>query len=106
MPELDGVLTTKVIRAADDDWNNIPIVAVTAHAMEGHRQTYLAAGMDGFVSKPFRMENLVSEMTRVLNNAPMSDAPVAEAAPKVEAKSAAKNDILAGALDELDSLLA
>ncbi|MDO8288439.1 MAG: ATP-binding protein [Parvibaculum sp.] len=105
MPELDGVLTTKVIRASDEDWSNIPIIAVTAHAMEGHRQTYLAAGMDGFVSKPFRMDNLVSEMNRVLNNAPMADAPAAKA-PKIQAKSDSKEDVLAGALDELDSLLA
>lgn len=105
MPELDGVLTTKVIRASDEDWSNIPIVAVTAHAMEGHRQTYLAAGMDGFVSKPFRMENLVSEMNRVLNKTPMADAPATETT-KIETKSDAKEDVLAGALDELDSLLA
>ncbi|MGV8997214.1 MAG: ATP-binding protein [Parvibaculaceae bacterium] len=105
MPELDGVLTTKVIRASDEPWHTIPIVAVTAHAMEGHRQTYLAAGMDGFVSKPFRMDNLVSEMSRVLSNAPMQNTPVA-GAPRADTKTNAKEDILAGALDELDSLLA
>lgn len=118
MPELDGVLTTKVIRAADADWSTIPIVAVTAHAMEGHRQAYLAAGMDGFVSKPFRMDVLVSEMTRVLSAMPQaanaqiandrantaSVAP-ANAAP-LDAKAGKKEAALADALDDLESLLA
>ncbi len=105
MPELDGVLTTKVIRAADEDWNTIPIIAVTAHAMEGHRQAYLAAGMDGFVSKPFRMENLVSEMTRVLNKAEAINASVLKTSYTDEIPDA-KKEALAGALGDLDSLLA
>jgi CheY-like chemotaxis protein len=69
MPELDGILATKIIRSADEDWRTIPIIAVTAHAMENHKQTYFAAGMNGFVSKPFRMDALVAEIERVLRNA-------------------------------------
>jgi PAS domain S-box-containing protein len=118
MPELDGVLTTKVIRAADADWSTIPIVAVTAHAMEGHRQAYLAAGMDGFVSKPFRMDVLVSEMTRVLSAMPQAanaqitndHADAASIAPAnatpADAKAGKKEAALADALDDLESLLA
>jgi len=109
MPELDGVLTTKVIRASDCDWRNIPIIAVTAHAMEGHRQAYLAAGMDGFVSKPFRMDVLVGEMARVLSAAPQAatsaktNVATETAQPKA---SDAKEAALADALGDLESLLA
>ena len=110
MPELDGVLTTKVIRASDSDWRSIPIVAVTAHAMEGHRQAYLAAGMDGFVSKPFRMDALVSEMARVLSVTPqLASAAKAKAlvtAPEKPQAPDAKEAVLANALDDLESLLA
>lgn len=66
MPLMDGIQATKVIRAADEPWRNIPIVALTAHAMAGHSDTYRAAGMDGFVSKPFNIDVLVSEMMRAI----------------------------------------
>ncbi len=53
MPEMDGVAATKAIRALDDaDRASIPIIALTANAMAGSRDTYLAAGMDEYVSKP------------------------------------------------------
>ncbi len=67
MPLMDGIQTTKVIRACDEPWHAIPIVALTAHAMEGHSDTYLAAGMNGFVSKPFKLDVLVSEMAKAMS---------------------------------------
>ena len=69
MPLMDGIQTTKVIRAVDEPWRNIPIVALTAHAMEGHSDIYRAAGMNGFVSKPFKVEVLVSEMAKAMSGA-------------------------------------
>ena len=109
MPELDGILTTKVIRSADEEWRDMPIIALTAHAMESHRQSYLAAGMDGFVSKPFRMDVLVGEMARVLNGAPkpkqVDSVVVAEDAPAPEVeKSGRKESALSAMLDDLESL--
>ena len=78
MPELDGILATKIIRSTDEEWSRIPIIALTAHAMENHKQAYFAAGMNGFVSKPFRMDTLVKEIDRVLReaqgNAPSNEA--------------------------------
>lgn len=112
MPELDGILTTKVIRSADASWSRIPIIALTAHAMESHRKTYMSAGMDGFVSKPFRMDVLVGEIARVLNetqqneiNQPAQPDNDTTAAPKpveTDAKEAALTDML----DDLESLIA
>lgn len=66
MPEMDGILATKVIRSSDADWRNIPIIALTAHAMAGTRESYLQAGMDGFVSKPISIDALIDEMNRVM----------------------------------------
>ncbi len=112
MPEMDGMLATKVIRAADEPWRSIPIVALTAHAMENHRLAYLAAGMDGFVAKPFKIDTLVAEMTRVLVEARRKggtdEAPAAHAMTEHKAVPDIADPhagLLDGALQDLDRLL-
>ncbi|HEY1796044.1 MAG TPA: ATP-binding protein [Stellaceae bacterium] len=52
MPVLDGIEATRHIRALPPPKNAVPIIAVTAHAMTGAREEYLASGMDGYLSKP------------------------------------------------------
>ena len=52
MPELDGVQATRQIRNLDPDKRDIPIIAMTAHAMAGAKEEYLAAGMNDYISKP------------------------------------------------------
>lgn len=59
MPIMDGVTATAMIRAKEQQLGgHIPIVAMTAHAMSGDRERFLAAGMDGYVSKPIRTTEL------------------------------------------------
>ena len=67
MPELDGVETTKRIRKLDGPAAEVPIVALTAHAMKGDREDYLAAGMDGYVSKPIRGRDLFAALVPYLS---------------------------------------
>jgi len=62
MPELDGVQATRQIRALPPPKSDIPIIALTAHAMAGAKEDYLAAGMDDYVSKPIRPEILLSKL--------------------------------------------
>lgn len=65
MPKLDGVETVHELLKMQ--LKNMPrIIAITAYAMGGDREKYLSAGMNGYLSKPFRMEELVKEMKRVM----------------------------------------
>ena len=60
MPELDGFETTAAIREKESGTNrHIPIVALTAHAMKGDQERCLAAGMDGYASKPIQTRELM-----------------------------------------------
>ncbi|GGI78328.1 response regulator [Shewanella gelidii] len=61
MPQMDGLQATKQIRALESSGaveSNLPILAVTANAVEGDREQCVAAGMNGYLSKPFSREQL------------------------------------------------
>lgn len=58
MPNLDGLGATRAIRAAENASAHTPIIAVTANALKGDRETCLAAGVDDFISKPFDISDL------------------------------------------------
>jgi signal transduction histidine kinase/CheY-like chemotaxis protein len=60
MPVLDGLQATAMIRAQEGDTRRTPIVAVTAHAMKGDRENFMEVGMDAYLSKPVRREDLRS----------------------------------------------
>ena len=54
MPEMDGREAARAIRALEAGQSHVPIVALTAHAMEGDAETILAAGIDRYLTKPLR----------------------------------------------------
>jgi len=65
MPDMDGLEATQKIREREQaTGKHLPIIAMTAHAMKGDRDRCLSAGMDGYVSKPIRVQELVEEIER------------------------------------------
>jgi CheY-like chemotaxis protein len=70
MPELDGLQATRAIREAEQrTQRHVPIIAMTAHAMKGDRQRCLDAGMDEYISKPIRAQQLIDVIENLLGSA-------------------------------------
>jgi PAS domain S-box-containing protein len=72
MPEMDGFETTAAIRQRESaNGQHLPIVALTAHAMKGDSEKCLAAGMDGYLSKPIRPQELDAVLKHYLEGKTM-----------------------------------
>ena len=68
MPEMDGVEATRTIRGATPPMSrhDVPIIAITAHAMHGDREKYIAAGMSDYLTKPITLKSLADVLARWL----------------------------------------
>ena len=65
MPDMDGLEATRLIRGSGSQHARQPfIIALTANAMAGDRERYLDAGMDDYLSKPLRVEDLIASLNR------------------------------------------
>jgi CheY-like chemotaxis protein len=84
MPDMDGLQATAIIREKEKiSGKHIPIIAMTAYAMKGDRERCLAAGMDAYVPKPIRhqdlfetIQQLVMDVPKIPINAPPEKPPV------------------------------
>jgi CheY-like chemotaxis protein len=69
MPVINGIAATKKIRELESTSNTqTPIIAITANALSGDKETCLAAGMNDYISKPFQVDVLVNKMKVLLEN--------------------------------------
>jgi two-component system sensor histidine kinase/response regulator len=85
MPEMSGLEATAIVREHErTTGRHTPIIALTARAMAGDREQCLAAGMDGYVSKPLRSEELFSAIDAVVSERPASAQRPAEAGDKLD----------------------
>jgi CheY-like chemotaxis protein len=67
MPVMDGVAATQAIRDREKSTGmRLPIIALTAHALNGDKERFLAAGLDDYVAKPLKLDDLVSAIDRQL----------------------------------------
>jgi two-component system, cell cycle response regulator DivK len=63
LPDVDGVEALDRLRA-DERFSSVPVLALTAQAMEGDRERFLAAGFDGYLSKPVNIAEFVATVRR------------------------------------------
>jgi CheY-like chemotaxis protein/HPt (histidine-containing phosphotransfer) domain-containing protein len=80
MPVMDGFEATRIIRLPDSSVldHAVPVLAMTAHAMQGDRERCLAAGMNDYVAKPIDPHALIAALERWLAPAPMDSPPSVE----------------------------
>jgi CheY-like chemotaxis protein len=68
MPEMDGISATVAVREKErETGNHLPIIAVTAHAMKGDKERCFEAGMDGYITKPIRVPELLAAIEQVMS---------------------------------------
>ncbi len=88
MPVMDGLEATRRIRAMETDASKVPIVAMTANAMESDRERCLEAGMNDYISKPIKAQELLALLQNVgRNGAPAVTQAFVESAPAQAAES-------------------
>lgn len=66
MPELDGIETTHIIRRFHPEYNDVPIIALTANAVEGTKELFCREGMNDFVAKPIELRMLAAKVRQWL----------------------------------------
>lgn len=67
MPEMDGFTATKYIRVLDEPKRNIPIIAITAHALKGDKEKCIEVGMNDYITKPVNVKQLANVLDSWLN---------------------------------------
>ena len=118
MPEMDGLAASAAIRALEQvHGGHVPIVGMTAHALKGDREMCLEAGMDEYVTKPIRAEQLFAAIEAVVPRSAAPSEPPAQILPEgggvdwsealrsVQANPALLATIVEAALEEIPRLM-
>ncbi len=93
MSQMDGFAATAAIREQEKTTGgHVPIVALTAHAMKGDREHCLAAGMDAYITKPLRAEELFEIVARLMRPSFAAAPPPVAVSIPIEAKNKSRGD--------------
>jgi len=74
MPKMDGWEMLRQVRA-NPEFSDLPVIALTAHAMDGDKERVLRAGFDGYIAKPFEVMALPQQIQRILGPRVVSPQP-------------------------------
>jgi two-component system sensor histidine kinase/response regulator len=101
MPVMDGLTATREIRNSKLEIRNIPIIAMTAHAMKGDRERCLEAGMDDYVSKPIKAEEFLAVIEKITHESKDTKEEAGETSCGLRTDEPPSKDVfdLAGALE-------
>ncbi len=107
MPEIDGVEATRMLRATRGWLATVPIIALTANALPGMRETYLACGMNDYISKPIEIDELNRVLRQWLPNTRfvLAEGPAKETASEANDQRSALMKKLSEQLDTQNALL-
>ena len=104
MPEMDGITATRKIRELAGDGGRIPIVALSANAMQDDREKYLSVGMNDYVSKPIETAELYGAITRQCGD-DATPQRLAGESPTRSVTSAKAQGELSGLVESLDDIV-
>jgi len=95
MPEIDGVETTRLIRRFHPEYNDVPIIALTANAVSGTKEMLLKEGMNDFIAKPIELNTLIAKVAQWLpvEKVEKTDGAISNTSPDAE------EEIVVGDLD-------
>ena len=99
MPEVDGIEATHIIRRLMPEYDGVPIIALTANAVSGAKEMFLAEGMDDFVAKPIDLKDITSKLHKWLPEAKIVPISAEEAEKAAEEKKLLQPDIVIDGLD-------
>ena len=86
MPDIDGFEVTRRIRNVEGAERRVPVIATTAHALDGDRERCLTAGMDEYLTKPIQFDELFAALERVANQSTSSRQDKTAALPEAMAR--------------------
>lgn len=104
MPELDGVETTHIIRRMHEEYNDVPIIALTANAVEEVRAMFLVEGMNDFVAKPIEVNVITAKLRQWLPKEKIHKISAEERAAALAAMEQENSDSRLNELKEMDIL--
>ncbi len=103
MPEMDGVETTRVIRRFYTEYDDVPIIALTANAVDGTKEMFCAEGMNDFIAKPIELRIFISKVKQWLSPEKIQPIYVAQKSSEAD-KDIKETNIVVGDLDVVYAL--